>query len=140
MLTTQEEEDEEAQAEEAVLNAIRYLVSECNYGGCVTDLFDRRLLKSLLMRLFNRGVANETGYHLSETGFYKVPEDVSRSHVLAAIEAMPHVPLPEGLGLNENAAIIRDGSDSDEVIKKSLSSCLLVFLPLLLHTRYLPLL
>jgi hypothetical protein len=48
--------------------------------------------------------------------FYKIPEDVSRTSCLAAIEAMPEVPLPEAMGLNENAAISRDTGDSEKLI------------------------
>ena len=33
---------------EATLEAIQYLVAECNYGGRITDIHDRRLFATLL--------------------------------------------------------------------------------------------
>ena len=53
------------------MRAVRYLVTECNYGGHVTDDNDRRLLKTLLLNFINRGVAFESGYSISETGYEK---------------------------------------------------------------------
>ncbi len=38
------------------MSAVRYLVTECNYGGHVTDENDRRLLKTILLKFLNRGV------------------------------------------------------------------------------------
>ena len=42
---------------------------------------------------------------------------MSRNSCLASIELMPEVPLPEAMGLNENAAISRDTGDSEKLIK-----------------------
>ena len=53
------------------MRAVRYLVTECNYGGHVTDDNDRRLLKTLLLNFINRGVAFESAYSISETGYEK---------------------------------------------------------------------
>lgn len=48
--------------------------------------------------------------------YYKVPNDVSQTGCLQAIESMPEIPLPEAMGLNENAAISRDTNDSDKLL------------------------
>ena len=54
------------------MSAVRYLVTECNYGGHVTDENDRRLLKHLLLKFMNRGVAFESACSVSETGLVEM--------------------------------------------------------------------
>jgi dynein heavy chain len=42
--------------DEFPFDALTYLAGECNYGGCVTDDKDRRLLLSLLSIYCNKDV------------------------------------------------------------------------------------
>ena len=51
--------------DDATLEAIQYLVAECNYGGRITDTHDRRLLATILKRLVNLKVAIEDGTDLT---------------------------------------------------------------------------
>ena len=44
------------------LRALRYLISECNYGGRVKDDHDRRLLGTMLAHFFNKDVALKRGH------------------------------------------------------------------------------
>ena len=39
--------------DDATIEAIQYLVAECNYGGRITDTHDRRLLNNLLQKVVN---------------------------------------------------------------------------------------
>lgn len=55
-------------------DAISYLTGECNYGGRVTDDWDRRLLLSMLKGFYNSDVVDEhTKYKFSESGNYLAP-------------------------------------------------------------------
>ena len=40
--------------DEVPLDALNYLIAECNYGGKVTDDKDRRLIKTILASFFNK--------------------------------------------------------------------------------------
>jgi dynein heavy chain len=54
-------------------DAISYMTGECNYGGRVTDDWDRRCLKTILANFFNPLVAEEHKAKLSASGLYVVP-------------------------------------------------------------------
>ena len=59
--------------DETPFEAVTYLTGECNYGGRVTDDWDRRLLKCILADLYSHEVVNEHKHKLSPSGNYQVP-------------------------------------------------------------------
>ena len=52
--------------------ALTYLTAECNYGGRVTDINDRRLMRSLLSQFYNNNTADQSSCQLSPCGNYQV--------------------------------------------------------------------
>lgn len=48
--------------------ALRYLTGECNYGGRVTDDWDRRCLNTILFKFYNPRAIEEDKYPLEPTG------------------------------------------------------------------------
>ena len=142
--------------DDATLEAIQYLVAECNYGGRITDTHDRRLLATILKRLVNLKVAIEDGTDLTAvpgklvwvgfgfepgfspfgfsgfrvifdhinrcnvsiffSGLYQVPTDLERSRIIDQVIDMHSVPFPEGMGLSENSATVRDLRDSKRLL------------------------
>ena len=84
---------------------IRFLCSEINYGGRVTDDKDRRLINNLLYRFCNEDVANMDGYSFSDSGTYKVPAMENIADCKNYIKSLPLVPRPEVFGLHDNADI-----------------------------------
>ena len=84
-----------------VLKAVNYLAVECNYGGRVTDYYDRRLLRTMLGKRFTADVALTPECPLSESGSYKVPARLEYHQVLDHINHLPTIQVPDGLGENK---------------------------------------
>ena len=104
--------------DEPTMEAIQYLVAECNYGGRITDTHDRRLLLTLLQQLVNAKVASNRGQYLASDNLYPVPTELKREEVLGKVrDEMNVVPHPQGLGLSQNSAIVRDLRDSKRLLK-----------------------
>ena len=53
--------------------AISYLTGECNYGGRVTDDWDRRTLLTILSDVYNEDVIKDGRYKFSPSGVYTTP-------------------------------------------------------------------
>ncbi len=112
-----------------LLRALRYLISECNYGGRVTDEHDRRLLAVLLAHYFSKDTAFQRGRGLSETpagteeeDAYSVPEEPSLSECRGWSAGLPELAAPAALGLNDNAAAAADARESAALLRNALST------------------
>ena len=99
------------------MEAIQYLVAECNYGGRITDTHDRRLLSTLLSRLVSLKVASNPNVDLAVGNRYTLPPDLNRDAIVEKVREMDVVPHPEGLGLSENSAMVRDLRDSKALLR-----------------------
>lgn len=59
--------------DEVPFEAITYLTGECNYGGRVTDDWDRRLLMTILADFYNKDIIEKPRYPFSPSGEYYAP-------------------------------------------------------------------
>jgi len=83
---------------------IHSLTSENNYGGRVTDNWDRRTMSNLLHEFCNDNVLN-TGYAFSSSGKYKSSDAETQTDYAEVVRNLPTNASPEVFGLHENADI-----------------------------------
>lgn len=57
--------------------ALRYLTGECNYGGRVTDEWDRRTLNTILAKFYCTDIVEKDVYYLSPSGKFKHSDDIA---------------------------------------------------------------
>ncbi|CAG9766670.1 unnamed protein product [Ceutorhynchus assimilis] len=93
--------------------ALTYLIGECNYGGRVTDDWDRRLIVTILSDFLNTSIVSDMSYVFSRVGdCYGFPEKIEHAAYVAHIQGLPAIHPPEIFGLHTNAGITRDLQDS----------------------------
>ncbi|XP_045146064.1 dynein axonemal heavy chain 12 [Echinops telfairi] len=88
--------------------AISYLTGECNYGGRVTDDWDRRLLLTMLADFYNPLVIETPYYRFSPSGNYFAPLKGTYQDYIEFIKQLPSAQHPEIFGLHENVDISKD--------------------------------
>jgi len=108
------------EGEEIPFRVIRFLASEINYGGRVTDDKDRRLIGTLLQTFVNERVP-EDGYAFSSSGVYRTTDAREVRDYLGYIAELPLTPNPDIFGLSENADITCDQNETFSLLDTVLS-------------------
>ncbi|XP_068180564.1 dynein axonemal heavy chain 12 [Antennarius striatus] len=89
-------------------DAITYLTGECNYGGRVTDDWDRRLLMTLLADFYNKDIIEKPRFPFSPSGDYYAPPKSTYDDYVNFIKELPLSQHPEVFGMHENVDISKD--------------------------------
>ncbi|GCB68504.1 hypothetical protein scyTo_0000891 [Scyliorhinus torazame] len=88
--------------------AITYLTGECNYGGRVTDDWDRRLLMTILADFCNSELIENPRYAFSPSRNYCAPPKGNYDDYIDFIKKLPSSQHPEVFGMHENVDISKD--------------------------------
>lgn len=102
--------------EEVQYVALRYLTGECNYGGRVTDNWDRRCLNTILSKYYSSEILQNDNYKFDETGSYYSPKAVEYEEFIGFIKNLPVQSRPGVFGLHENADIIKDEQETNTLL------------------------
>jgi len=92
-----------------------YTAGHINYGGRVTDNWDRRLQLCLLKTFYNTGVPGE-GYKFSPSGTYSMPAVTDLEGYRDYIRSRPINDNPEMFGLHDNANITYANNETDGLL------------------------
>ncbi|XP_040887758.1 dynein heavy chain 2, axonemal [Toxotes jaculatrix] len=91
--------------EEIPWDALKYLIAGVNYGGHVTDDWDRRLLTTYINDYFCDAAINQPFFKLSPLTSYYIPQDGPQSSYKEYINMLPSTEHPEVFGQHPNADI-----------------------------------
>ncbi|XP_064651602.1 dynein axonemal heavy chain 8-like [Lineus longissimus] len=99
-------------------STVRYMLGEVQYGGRVTDDYDKRLLNTFSKVWFGENMFQES--FAFYTG-YKIPKFKTLKENMAFIEELPLVDSPEAFGLHPNADITYQSNMAAEVLESIMS-------------------
>jgi len=99
---------------------LEHLTGHINYGGRITDDWDRRLVMTMLARFMTPDILGDD-YELAPGDLYRSPPPGARAEYLQMIQAMPHNPHPSMFGLHENADIACAQNETNAMCETLLS-------------------
>ncbi|XP_076227546.1 dynein axonemal heavy chain 7 isoform X3 [Nomia melanderi] len=99
--------------EDVRFDAIQYLTGECNYGGRITDEWDRRTLNVILSKFYCKELLTDEVYYFDDTSNeYYCPNVREHEAFLEYTKNLPLIAKPSVFGMNENADIIKDQQET----------------------------
>uniref|UniRef100_A0A8C6W7X2 Dynein axonemal heavy chain 2 n=1 Tax=Nannospalax galili TaxID=1026970 RepID=A0A8C6W7X2_NANGA len=107
--------------EETPWDALKYLIAGVNYGGHVTDDWDRRLLSTYINDYFCDQALRTPSYRLSVLETYFIPKDGSMASYKEYISLLPSMDPPEAFGQNPNADVASQITEARTLFETLLS-------------------
>ncbi|XP_073981598.1 dynein axonemal heavy chain 7-like isoform X2 [Rhodnius prolixus] len=109
------------QYDEIQYPALRYMTGDCNYGGRVTDDWDRRTLSTVLRRFYcPELVADDPVYYFDDSKIYYVPQTINYTQILEYVKGLPLTTMPSVFGMHANADIMKDKQETSLMLSSIL--------------------
>ncbi len=105
-----------ADYEQTPFEALRYLISEANYGGRVTDDWDRRLLNVYMDQFFCEEAISVPNFQVSAAAEYYIPADGERDSYLKYISRLPAEDPTVAFGQHGNAQVASQRTNTVELL------------------------
>eukprot|EP00074_Homo_sapiens_P109813 XP_024306374.1 dynein heavy chain 2, axonemal isoform X3 [Homo sapiens] len=107
--------------EETPWDALKYLIAGINYGGHVTDDWDRRLLTTYINDYFCDQSLSTPFHRLSALETYFIPKDGSLASYKEYISLLPGMDPPEAFGQHPNADVASQITEAQTLFDTLLS-------------------
>ncbi|ERE69395.1 dynein heavy chain 6, axonemal-like protein [Cricetulus griseus] len=107
--------------EETPWDALKYLIAGVNYGGHVTDDWDRRLLTTYINDYFCDQSLTTPMYRLSVLDTYFIPKDGGMAAYKEYISLLPSMDPPEAFGQHPNADVASQITEARTLFETLLS-------------------
>ncbi|KAH0626110.1 hypothetical protein JD844_000881 [Phrynosoma platyrhinos] len=107
--------------EETPWDALKYLIAGVNYGGHVTDDWDRRLLTTYINDYFCEQSIAAPLYKLSVLDAYYIPKDGNLASYKEYITLLPGMDPPEAFGQHPNADVASQITEARTLFETLLS-------------------
>ncbi|XP_073903040.1 dynein axonemal heavy chain 2 isoform X5 [Castor canadensis] len=107
--------------EETPWDALKYLIAGVNYGGHVTDDWDRRLLTTYINDYFCEQALSTPSYRLSALDTYFIPKDGGLASYKEYISLLPSMDPPEAFGQHPNADVASQITEARTLFETLLS-------------------
>ena len=105
---------------EVPFKALTYLTGECNYGGRVTDTWDRRTLGTILDDYYTPQILQE-GYKFDDPQYF-APEHTEYQGYLDFIRSLPLEQKPGIFGMDDNADMTKDTNETNRLFQDTLKT------------------
>jgi dynein heavy chain len=102
--------------EETPFDAMKYLIAEANYGGRVTDDWDRRLVNVYISQYFCDDAVEMDGFRLSELNDYYIPSETTLHGFKEYLKTLPSSDDPLAFGQHPNADINSQIEDANVLV------------------------
>ncbi|XP_032092528.1 dynein heavy chain 2, axonemal [Thamnophis elegans] len=107
--------------EDTPWDALKYLIAGVNYGGHVTDDWDRRLLTTYINDYFCDQTVAAPFYKLTVLDTYYIPKDGNLSSYKEYISLLPGMDPPEAFGQHPNADVASQITEARTLFETLLS-------------------